>query len=65
MFKPFSRAQGNLKGPFPISSVRDYCTVFKRMIDSLKFNKNIKIKIKISGNICDLQKNNNYILLLY
>lgn len=38
MFKPFSRAQGNLKGPFPISSVRDYCTVFKRMIDSLKFN---------------------------
>lgn len=37
MFKPFNKAQGRLKSPFCISSVRAYCTVFKRMIDSLNF----------------------------
>lgn len=37
MFKTFSRAQGSLKSPFYISSIRAYLTVFKSMIDSLKF----------------------------
>lgn len=41
MFKPFSNAQGGFKSPFQslyIFSVRVYCTVFKRMIDDMKFN---------------------------
>lgn len=38
MLKPFSKAMGGLNSPFHISSLRAYCTVFKRMIDSLKSN---------------------------
>lgn len=37
MLKPFSKAQGRLNSPFHIPSLTAYCTVFKRMIDTLKF----------------------------